>query len=141
MPYALCLKAMLTQYQLSSRLSSSRKFTTDSRSREGGCMAVEDSFELASLLCTSQAGGDTVPSLLRQFEGSRTQRVTRVFNSSRQIGKLAQVNTAIGCLLRNGIYKLTPTRFADLQFKWLFDYQPQWNQTRTNHSESEERRV
>jgi 2-polyprenyl-6-methoxyphenol hydroxylase-like FAD-dependent oxidoreductase len=69
-------------------------------------MAVEDSFELASLLCTSQAGGDTVPSLLRQFEGSRTQRVTRVFNSSRQIGKLAQVNTALGCLLRNGIYKL-----------------------------------
>jgi len=89
-------------------------------------MAVEDSFELASLLCTSQAGGDTVPSLLRQFEGSRAQRVTRVFNSSRQIGKLAQVNTAaIGCLLRNGIYKLTPTRLAHLQFKWLFDYQPQ----------------
>jgi hypothetical protein len=25
---------------------------------------------------------------------------------------------------------------ADLQFKWLFDYQPQWNQARTNHSES-----
>src|SRR4028118_223121 len=59
---------------------------------QGGCMAVEDSFELASLLSTSQASGDTFPSLLRQFEGSRTQRVTRVFNSSRQIGKLAQVN-------------------------------------------------
>ena len=98
-------------------------------------MAVEDSFELASLLCTSQAGGDTVPSLLRQFEASRAQRVTRVFNSSRQIGKLGQADTAIGCLLRNGIYKLTPVWLADLQFKWLFDYQPQWNQIRTNHSE------
>jgi len=102
---------------------------------QGGCMAVEDSFELAKLLCISQAGGDTVPSLLRQFEASRAQRVTRVFNSSRQIGKLGQADTAIGCLLRNGIYKLTPAWLADLQFKWLFDYQPQWNQSRTNHSE------
>ena len=102
---------------------------------QGGCMAVEDSFELASLLFTSRTGGDTVPSLLRQFEGSRTQRVTRVFNSSRQIGKLGQADIAIGCFLRNGIYKLTPAWLADLQFKWLFDYQPQWNQSRTNHSE------
>jgi len=102
---------------------------------QGGCMAVEDSFELAKLLCTSQAGGDTVPSLLRRFEASRAQRVTRVFNSSRQIGKLGQADTAIGCFLRNGIYKLTPVWLGDLQFKWLFDYQPQWNQIRTNHSE------
>jgi len=77
----------------------------------------------------------SVPSLLRQFEASRAQRVTRVFNSSRQIGKLGQADTAIGCLLRNAIYKLTAAWLADLQFKWLFDYQPQWNQSLTNHSE------
>ncbi len=28
------------------------------------------------------------------------------------------------CLLRNSIYRLTPTWLGDLQFKWLFDYQP-----------------
>ncbi|HEY9853887.1 MAG TPA: FAD-dependent monooxygenase [Leptolyngbyaceae cyanobacterium] len=91
---------------------------------QGGCMAVEDSFELAKLLSTSTGDGDTIPSLLRQFEASRTRRVTRVFNTSRQIGLLAQANTTIGCFLRNSIYKLTPTWLADLQFKWLFDYQP-----------------
>ncbi|HLO47163.1 MAG TPA: FAD-dependent monooxygenase, partial [Kamptonema sp.] len=95
---------------------------------QGGCMAVEDAFELASLLFTNYSG-DNVPLLLRQFEASRTQRVTRVFDTSRQVGKLAQADTALGCLLRNWIYKLTPTRLADLQFKWLFDYQPQWHQT------------
>jgi len=67
-------------------------------------MAVEDAFELAKLLFTSQAGGDTIPFLLRQFEASRTQRVTRVFDTSRQIGKLAQADTALGCFLRNWIY-------------------------------------
>lgn len=96
---------------------------------QGGCMAVEDAFELASLLFTNYSGGDNVPFLLRQFEASRTQRVTRVFDTSRQVGKLAQADTALGCFLRNWIYKLTPTRLADLQFKWLFDYQPQWHQT------------
>lgn len=96
---------------------------------QGGCMAVEDAFELAKLLFINQAGGDTIPFLLRQFEASRTQRVTRVFDTSRQIGKLAQADTVLGCFLRNWIYKLTPTKLADLQFKWLFDYQPQWHQT------------
>ena len=96
---------------------------------QGGCMAVEDAFELAKQLFTNYCGGDTIPFLLRQFEASRTQRVTRVFDTSRQVGKLAQADTALGCFLRNWIYKLTPTRLADLQFKWLFDYQPQWHQT------------
>lgn len=91
---------------------------------QGGCMAVEDAFELVKLLKTA-ANSDHV-SLLRQFEGSRSQRVTRVFTTSRQVGQLGQTNSAIGCLLRNWIYKLTPTWLADLQFKWLFDYQPSW---------------
>ncbi|BCL37975.1 hypothetical protein NSMS1_44220 [Nostoc sp. MS1] len=91
---------------------------------QGGCMAVEDAFELVKLL-TRGASSDHV-SLLRQFEYSRSQRVTRVFTTSRQVGQLGQTNSAIGCLLRNWIYKLTPTWLADLQFKWLFDYQPSW---------------
>jgi 2-polyprenyl-6-methoxyphenol hydroxylase-like FAD-dependent oxidoreductase len=91
---------------------------------QGGCMAVEDAFELVKLLKTA-ANSDHM-SLLRQFEGSRSQRVTRVFTTSRQVGQLGQTNSAIGCLLRNWIYKLTPTWLADLQFKWLFDYQPSW---------------
>jgi 2-polyprenyl-6-methoxyphenol hydroxylase-like FAD-dependent oxidoreductase len=96
---------------------------------QGGCMAIEDAFELANKL-TQLAGNTpqtTIPSLLRQFEASRSDRVTRVFNTSRQVGQLAQTDTAIGGWLRNRIYKLTPTWLADLQFKWLFDYTPEWH--------------
>ncbi|MGK7954694.1 MAG: hypothetical protein AB4063_05460 [Crocosphaera sp.] len=48
----------------------------------------------------------------------------KVFATSRQIGKLGQTNTVFGCTLRNWLYRLTPTWLGDLQFKWLFDYQP-----------------
>ncbi len=93
---------------------------------QGGCMAVEDAFELTKLLSINKGNGESVSSILRQFEASRTQRVTQVFNVSRQIGKLGQADTVIGCFLRNWIYELTPTWLANLQFKWLFDYQPTW---------------
>lgn len=90
---------------------------------QGGCMAIEDAFELATHLATiTQA--DAVPSLLRQFESSRCDRVNRVFTTSRQVGQLGQVEHPIACFVRNWIYKLTPTWLADLQFKWLFDYRP-----------------
>jgi 2-polyprenyl-6-methoxyphenol hydroxylase-like FAD-dependent oxidoreductase len=92
---------------------------------QGGCMAVEDAFELAKLLRTGLSSDD-VPQLLRQFEQSRCDRVTRVFNTSRQVGQLGQADTPLGCFLRNWIYKLTPTWLADQQFKWLFDYRPRW---------------
>ncbi|MEH1890431.1 MAG: FAD-dependent monooxygenase [Nostoc sp.] len=94
---------------------------------QGGCMAIEDAFELVKLL-TNLTNGNQVVSLLRQFEQSRSKRVTRVFTTSRQVGQLGQTTSAMGCILRDWIYKLTPTWLADLQFKWLFDYQPDWEE-------------
>ncbi|MHC5932939.1 FAD-dependent monooxygenase [Nostoc sp.] len=94
---------------------------------QGGCMSIEDAFELVKLL-TKGASSDQVVLLLRQFESSRSKRVTRVFTTSRQVGQLGQTNSAMGCLIRNWIYKLTPTWLADLQFRWLFDYQPSWKE-------------
>ncbi|MEH2249792.1 hypothetical protein [Nostoc sp.] len=88
-------------------------------------MAVEYGFELVKLLI-NLANGNQVVSLLRQFEQNRSKRVTRVFTTSHQVGQLGQTTSAIGCLLRDWIYKLTPTWLADLQFKWLFDYRPDW---------------
>ena len=93
---------------------------------QGGCMAVEDSFELVKRLA-SRSEEETVPSLLRQFEMSRCDRIRRVFSTSRQVGQLGQAENAIACFARNWIYKLTPTWLADMQFKWLFDYRPHWN--------------
>ncbi len=92
---------------------------------QGGCMAVEDSFELVKQLVVGEARCKDISSRLRQFEQSRSQRIKKIFNASRQIGKLGQTDTTIGCFLRNWIYRLTPTWLGDLQFKWLFDYQPE----------------
>ncbi|MBD2101378.1 FAD-dependent monooxygenase [Leptolyngbya sp. FACHB-261] len=92
---------------------------------QGGCMAIEDAFELVKQLIVSHEA-ETVPSLLRQFEASRCDRINRVFTTSRQVGQLGQAENAIACFIRNWIYKLTPTWLADQQFKWLFDYVPRW---------------
>ncbi|MEM9089309.1 MAG: FAD-dependent monooxygenase [Cyanobacteria bacterium P01_F01_bin.53] len=96
---------------------------------QGGCMAVEDAFELVKQLSgnLAAAGKETsVPVLLRQFEASRSDRVARIHAISRQVGQLGQLEGRIGCFLRNWLYRLTPTKLADQQFKWLFDYAPSW---------------
>lgn len=90
---------------------------------QGGCMAIEDSFELIQRLAKIQEA-EIAPLLLRQFEASRCDRIRRVFTTSRQVGRLGQAEQLIVCFARNWIYKLIPTRLADLQFKWLFDYVP-----------------
>ena len=92
---------------------------------QGGCMAIEDAFELVNRLVTSQ---EAAPAILRQFEASRCSRVNRVFTTSRQVGQLGQAVHPIACFLRDWLYKLTPTWLADQQFKWLFDYDPRWDQ-------------
>lgn len=91
-------------------------------------MAIEDAFELVKRLATIRE--ESVSSLLRQFEASRCDRITRVFTTSRQVGQIGQAENAIACFIRDWIYKLTPTWLADLQFKWLFDYVPHWNDVR-----------
>lgn len=94
---------------------------------QGGCMAIEDAFELAKQLSTTQKA-ESISHLLRQFEASRCERVARVFKTSRQVGQLGQAEQPLACFLRDWLYKLTPTRLADLQFKWLFDYVPRWDE-------------
>lgn len=93
---------------------------------QGGCMAIEDAFELVKRL-SKDVKNDAIPSLLRQFEVSRCDRVRRVFMTARQVGQLGQAESAIACYIRNWLYKLTPTKVADQQFKWLFDYVPSWD--------------
>jgi 2-polyprenyl-6-methoxyphenol hydroxylase-like FAD-dependent oxidoreductase len=90
---------------------------------QGGCMAIEDAFELAKRLSTTE---ESVSVALRHFEASRNDRVTRVFNTSRQVGQIGQAESNIACFFRNSLYKFMPTKLADLQFRWLFDYVPEW---------------
>ncbi len=89
---------------------------------QGGCMAIEDAYELSRYLINYSS--QEVSKALRQFEQSRIKRVNKVFTASRQIGQLGQIDTRWGCWLRDKIYQLTPVWLGDLQFKWLFDYEP-----------------
>ncbi|MCU0548070.1 MAG: FAD-dependent monooxygenase [Leptolyngbya sp. Prado105] len=91
---------------------------------QGGCMAIEDSFELIRQLVLVRES-ETIPSMLRQFEASRCDRIARVFATSRQVGQTGQATHPIACFVRNWSYKLIPTWLADLQFKWLYDYHPE----------------
>jgi 2-polyprenyl-6-methoxyphenol hydroxylase-like FAD-dependent oxidoreductase len=88
---------------------------------QGGCMAIEDSYKLVQYLVNFPH--PEISQTLREFEQHRMARVTKVFEVSRQIGKLGQTDTKIGCFFRNWLYRLTPTWLGDLQFKWLFDYE------------------
>ncbi|HBQ98465.1 MULTISPECIES: FAD-dependent monooxygenase [unclassified Roseofilum] len=90
---------------------------------QGGCMAIEDAYELVYSIKTC-ADLSQLAQTLRQFEQRRTPRITQVFESSRQISSLGQLENSLSCQVRNWIYRLTPTWLGDLQFKWLFDYQP-----------------
>ncbi|MDJ1182292.1 FAD-dependent oxidoreductase [Roseofilum casamattae] len=90
---------------------------------QGGCIAIEDAYELVKFIRnTSQIS--QLSAALREFEQHRSPRVEKVFATARQIGTLGALNTPFSCGLRNWIYRLTPTWLGDLQFKWLFDYQP-----------------
>ncbi|MEG3440431.1 FAD-dependent monooxygenase [Pannus brasiliensis CCIBt3594] len=91
---------------------------------QGGCMAIEDAYELARRLASLGREG-SVPGALRQFEAGRRERVTRVFAISRQVGLLGNAEHPLACSLRNWLYRLTPAWLADRQFKWLFDYVPE----------------
>lgn len=94
---------------------------------QGGCMAIEDAFELVKLLRVGQQKGEDIATTLRYFEKSRSQRVEKVFTYSRKVSNLGQIDSYLGCFFRDLTYWLIPTWLGDLQFKWLFDYKPTWS--------------
>jgi 2-polyprenyl-6-methoxyphenol hydroxylase-like FAD-dependent oxidoreductase len=93
---------------------------------QGGCMAIEDAFELARLLRRSAREGRAVTSALRDYEAQRTPRVARVVTDSRNVARLANTSSPGVAWARNWVYRLTPQRLGDMQFRWLFDYRPEW---------------
>jgi 2-polyprenyl-6-methoxyphenol hydroxylase-like FAD-dependent oxidoreductase len=93
---------------------------------QGGCMAIEDAFELARALRKTKEDHRSLNDVLRTYEASRTPRVGRVVSNSRQVARLANTSSTAVASFRNLVYRLTPRRLGDLQFRWLFDYRPQW---------------
>jgi len=93
---------------------------------QGGCMAIEDAFELSRMLANGARTQLPLVERLRRYEAERTPRVSRVILESRKVSELANTDKPLLAWLRNVIYKLTPVSVGDRQFRWLFDYQPTW---------------
>lgn len=88
---------------------------------QGGCMGIEDAYELAAQLSLTSG---PLQERLRAFESRRSPRTERVFRTSRQVTWLGQAEGRVSSLLRDTIYRMMPTSVADRQFRWLFDYVP-----------------
>ncbi|GLC44179.1 hypothetical protein PLESTM_001564200 [Pleodorina starrii] len=117
---------------------------------QGGCMAIEDSLELANELGAAMPVLDSPSELplaaaaaatwddpaaavwrleaaLRRYEASRAPRTTRVAEQSLQVASLAMAESDLSVWLRNTIYRLTPKWAGDKQFEYLFkEYVPAW---------------
>ncbi|GLC70240.1 hypothetical protein PLESTF_000946700 [Pleodorina starrii] len=112
---------------------------------QGGCMAIEDSLELANELGAAVAPGSgsaeaeapstsydaaavgRLEAALRRYEASRAPRTARVAEQSVQVAALAMAESDFAVWLRNTIYRLTPKWAGDKQFEYLFkDYVPAW---------------
>lgn len=73
---------------------------------QGAAMALEDSMVLVDLL----REGPPVPEILPRFHQRRASRVRWVQSQSRRIGRIAQLDGALGCRLRNGVLRVLPDR-------------------------------
>jgi 2-polyprenyl-6-methoxyphenol hydroxylase-like FAD-dependent oxidoreductase len=93
---------------------------------QGGCMAIEDAFELARLLRRGRDAGRPVAAVLREYEALRAPRVGRVVTDSRNVAKLANTESRWVAKARDWMYRLMPPQVGDWQFRWLFDYRPAW---------------
>ncbi len=71
-------------------------------------MAIEDAFVLAKEL----AEADKVGGALARYEERRRPRVEMIQQRSWRVGRLAQWESRVGCLIRNALMRMTPERAA-----------------------------
>jgi 2-polyprenyl-6-methoxyphenol hydroxylase-like FAD-dependent oxidoreductase len=84
---------------------------------QGACMAIEDSIVLAN--CLQQ--GTSIKESFLQFEQKRLARTAKIVESSRLIGRMAQLENPWLVRLRNAVLRLTPTAVSEKQLKFLYD--------------------
>ncbi|WP_284638049.1 FAD-dependent monooxygenase [Paenibacillus silviterrae] len=88
---------------------------------QGGAQAMEDALELAR--CLSQDNPD-IPEALKQYEGNRISRTTKVVRHSRRMARMVQLTSPAGIFLRNTLLRLTPSSITAQQLHWLLGYEP-----------------
>lgn len=84
---------------------------------QGACMAIED----AAVLSNCLENYATTEEAFRQFEVKRIGRTTRIVNTSRTLGRVAQWENPLLLKLRNAALRLTPQRVTEGQLKFLYE--------------------
>ena len=84
---------------------------------QGACMAIEDAATLTNCLVNH----GTIKDAFQQFERKRIKRTTRIVNGSWSLGKIAQLQNPWLGKIRNAALRLTPSRMAKRQLKFLYD--------------------
>jgi len=84
---------------------------------QGACMALEDAAVLAN--CIDDYS--TVEEAFKQFETKRLARTAKIINTSRTLGRVAQLENPLLMGLRNTAIRLTPKKIAERQFKFLYE--------------------
>ena len=80
---------------------------------QGACQAIEDAVILADELHNNSS-----PALaFRQFEQRRLQRTHYITNTSRSIGKIAQLDNPWLASIRNALFSLMPASFNERQLE------------------------
>ena len=91
---------------------------------QGGAMAIEDAYVLASELARSP---DDVTKALRAYEAKRVPRTTRVQLAARDQAKTYHMTSPAARLqrvLRHWVDKLDAAASTDLNTEWLYRYDP-----------------
>jgi 2-polyprenyl-6-methoxyphenol hydroxylase-like FAD-dependent oxidoreductase len=82
---------------------------------QGACMAIED----AAVLSNCLEHYATAEEAFEKFESKRIARTTKIVNTSRTIGKIAQWENPLLTTLRNTMMRLTPPGVTERQMKFL----------------------
>ncbi len=88
---------------------------------QGACQAIEDGLALALALKKHAAQPDGVPSALAAYEQVRIPRTTRVVNTARRLGRVAQWEKPFIVAFRNTIATYCPRWLQERQMAWQFE--------------------
>lgn len=78
---------------------------------QGGCLALEDAVELATLV-RGVTDADGVAAALREYDARRRPRTQRIAAASARAGRVVQAEGPLAVALRNGAARFTPPRLA-----------------------------
>lgn len=84
---------------------------------QGACMAIEDAAVLSNCLEQYETGEEA----FQKFEHKRISRTTKIVNTSRTLGNVAQWENPLLTKVRNAMLRLTPPSVTEKQLRFLTD--------------------